>query len=104
MKSIFTTSMILAAMLLGSGPAWSASANQVVQSCKAAIWEAEGSQIGKASLKRIKPRGSSYETWFNISSGDRELKSYCYMKRGAVEQLVTTEGRWSSNPKRPKSS
>ena len=55
------------------------------------------------ALKKIKPRGSSYEAWFNVSDDDEPLKSYCYVKRGNVEQLVTTNGRWTgSNPKRPK--
>lgn len=104
MKNIAATGLALAVIFLVSGQAWSASADKVVQNCKAAISEAEGSDYNRASLKRIKPRGSSYETWFNVSDGDREFKSYCYIKRGEVEQLVTTDGRWKRNPKRPKDS
>ena len=89
-------------LILAANLAWSASADNVVKVCKTAIAESEGTDYNSASLKRIKPRRSSYETWFNIAEGDRELKSYCYIKRGQLEQLVTTEGRWSSNPKRPK--
>ena len=50
---------------------------------------------------KIKPRGSSYETWFNISDGESDFKSYCFIKRGEIQELVTTEGRWTRNPKRP---
>ena len=90
------------ALLLTSGLAWSASADEVVRTCKAAIADSEGSDYSAASLMRVNPRRNSYETWFNVADGDREFKSYCYVKRGEVQELVTTDGRWSKNPKRPK--
>lgn len=102
MNQINKIAITLAIMLLASGAAWSASADKVVKSCKAAISDSQGTAISSASLKRVKPRGNSYETWFNVTEGDQELKSYCYIKRGEVQQLVTSQGRWSSNPKRPK--
>jgi hypothetical protein len=101
MKHSFTARILISILIIVTGPTWAASADSVVQSCKTAISETEGTSYNDASLKRIKPRGSSYEAWFNISGGNRELKSYCYIKRGEIEQLVTSEGRWSSNPKRP---
>ena len=103
MKHIYAPCIAFVMLNFVAVQAWAATADSVVQSCKAAIAEAEGSAYNRASLKRIKPRGSSYEVWFNISDGDRELKSYCYIKRGEVQELVTTEGRWSPNPKRPES-
>ncbi|MDH3509331.1 MAG: hypothetical protein OER85_00580 [Gammaproteobacteria bacterium] len=102
MNQINKIALTLAIMLLASGAAWSASADMIVKSCKDAIADSQGSGYSKANLQKIKPRGSSYETWFNVTSGDQELKSYCYIKRGEVQQLITSEGRWSSNPKRPK--
>ena len=101
MKHIYSTLMILGTLLLFSGQAWSASADKVVKSCKAAVTEAQGNTEAKASLMKIKPRGSSYETWFNISDGESDFKSYCFIKRGEIQELVTTEGRWTRNPKRP---
>jgi hypothetical protein len=88
-------------LVLGSNLAWSASADDVVRACKTAIAETENSDYNAASLMKIKPRRQSYETWFNVSDGDREFRTYCYIKRGELEQFVTMEGRWSNNPKRP---
>lgn len=91
------------ALVFVAGTASAANADETVKACKAAIVEAEGRDYSDVSLKKIKPRGNSYEAWFNVSGEDQPLKSYCYLKRGKIEQLVTTDGRWTgSNPKRPK--
>lgn len=103
MDNTYTTGIVIGLLLFTLSNAWGANADETVRICRAAIAEAEGQDYSDVSLKKIKPRGSSYEAWFNVSDGDQSLKSYCYIKRGKVEQLVTTEGRWtSSNPKRPK--
>ncbi len=103
MDNTCTTGIVIGLLLFTLSNVWGANADETVQICRAAIAEAEGRDYSDVSLKKIKPRGSSYEAWFNVSDGDQSLKSYCYIKRGKVEQLVTTEGRWtSSNPKRPK--
>ena len=99
----YTIGLTVASLLLTFGSAWGANADETVKVCRAAIAEAEGRDYSDVALKKIKPRGNSYEAWFNVSDSDEPLKSYCYIKRGEVEQLVTTDGRWtSSNPKRPK--
>jgi len=103
MGKSYTIGSAIVFLLLAFGNAWGANADETVQACRAAIAEAEGRDYSDVSLKKIKPRGSSYEAWFNVSDADAPLKSYCYIKRGKVEQLVTSEGRWtSSNPRRPK--
>lgn len=103
MDNTYTIGLAMVLLLLTFGNAWGANADETVKACRAAIAEAHGRDYSDVALKKIKPRGSSYEAWFNVSAGDQPLKSYCYIKRGKVEQLVTTEGRWtSSNPKRPK--
>ena len=90
-------------LLLTLGNAWGTNADDTVKACRSAIAEAEGREYSDVNLKKIKPRGNSYEAWFNVSDADAPLKSYCYIKRGKVQQLVTSDGRWtSSNPKRPK--
>jgi len=103
MYKLYGLGFSIVLLLFTAGSAWAANADETVQACRAAIAEAEGRDYSDVSLKKIKPRGSSYEAWFNVSDDDHPLKSYCYIKRGKVEQLVTTEGRWaSSNPRRPK--
>jgi len=103
MDNTHTFGLAIALLLSTFGNAWGANADETVKACRAAIAEAESRDYSDVALKKIKPRGNSYEAWFNVSDRDEPLKSYCYIKRGKVEQLVTTEGRWtSSNPKRPK--
>lgn len=53
MKHIYSTLMILGTLLLFSGQAWSASADKVVKSCKAAVTEAQGNTEAKASLRNL---------------------------------------------------
>ena len=103
MDRTYATGLAVILVLFTAGNAWSANADETVQICRTAIAEAEGRDYSDVALKKIRPRGNSYEAWFNVSDSDEPLKSYCYIKRGKVEQLVTSEGRWtSSNPKRPK--
>jgi hypothetical protein len=103
MWKYLSVALAAVALLMVANTASAATADETVQACKAAIAEAEGRDYSDVSLKKIKPRGNSYEAWFNVSGDDQPLKSYCYIKRGKVEQLVTTEGRWTgSNPRRPK--
>lgn len=103
MDKAYTTGLAIVLLLFTFGNAWGANADDTVKACRAAIAEAEGRDYSDVDLKKIKPRGNSYEAWFNVSDDDEPLKAYCFIKRGKVEQLVTTEGRWtSSNPKRPK--
>ncbi len=103
MDNTYTAKLAAVLLLFTVGNAWGANADETVQICRAAIAEAEGRDYSDVALKQIKPRGKSYEAWFNVSDSDEPLKSYCYIKRGKVERLVTTEGRWvKSNLKRPK--
>lgn len=94
--SIFT-------LLNVSSPALAGSADSAVKACKVAIADDQGSGM-MARLKKIKTRGNSYETWFNLSDGDAQMKAYCVIKRDKVEEIFTSEGRWSGrNPGRPES-
>lgn len=103
MWKLLSAGLAIISMLFAAGNVLAGTADETVQACRAAIAEAEGRDYSDVSLKKIKPRGSSYEAWFNVSDDGQPLKSYCYIKRGKVEQLVTTEGRWTgSNPRRPK--
>lgn len=103
MWKFLSAGLAIVSLLSTGGNVWAGTADETVQACRAAISEAEGRDYSDVSLKKIKPRGNSYEAWFNVSDDDEPLKSYCYIKRGKVEQLVTTEGRWTgSNPRRPK--
>ena len=103
MRNTYRIGIGAALLLLAIGNAWGTNADDTVKVCRSAIAEAEGREYSDIALKKIKPRGNSYEAWFNVSDADEPLKTYCYIKRGKVEQLVTSEGRWTgSNPKRPK--
>lgn len=93
---------IPALLLVFSAAEAGKSERKAIEACKSAIIDAEGNTIDDANLKKIKPRGRSYELWFNVSAGEREMKSFCEIKRGEIQFLVTSDGRWSgSNPKRP---
>lgn len=77
-----------------------ASADRAVQACKGAIADEQGAEVS-TRLKKIRPRGASYEAWFNLSDGDTQFKAYCLMKRDEIE-LITSEGSWKGrNPQRP---
>ena len=92
----------LAAALVGLAAAPSANAgpNRAVEACKTAIAAEQGDEV-VSRLKQVRPRGSAYEAWFNVSDGDTELKAYCLNKRSGTE-LVTSEGSWTgSKLKRP---
>ncbi len=103
MDKLYGARLAIVLLITSVGNAWAANADETVQACRAAIAEAEGLDYSDVSLKKIKPRGNSDEAWFNVSNDEQTLKSYCYIKRGKVEQLVTTDGRWtSSNSRRPK--
>jgi len=85
---------------IGLAPAAMASADSAVKACKAAILEEQGAAMS-TRLKKIKTRGNSYETWFNLSDGDSQLKAYCMNRRGTTE-VITSEGSWKGrNPQRP---
>jgi hypothetical protein len=103
MWKLSSAGLAIFSLLFAGSNVLAGTADETVQACRAAIAEAEGRDYSDVSLKKIKPRGSSYEVWFNVSGDAQPLKSYCYIKRGKVEQLVTTAGRWTgSNPRRPK--
>lgn len=88
--------------LLGASPAAIAGpAEDAIGACKVAIADEQGSEM-LAKLKRIKSRGNTYETWFNLSNGDEQVKAYCVAKRNTVEEVILADGRWTRrNPSRP---
>ena len=75
-------------------------ADDAIQACRVAIQSEQGDDA-IAKLTKIKSRGTAYEVWFNVDAQE-DVKSWCFMKRGEVQQLVTTDGKWKGrNPKRP---
>jgi len=91
------------ALLSASPAALAGPAENAIKACKLAIADDQGSEM-TARVKKVKSRGISYETWFNLSDGDAQMKAYCVTKRDKVEEIVTSEGRWTSrNPSRPES-
>lgn len=99
-SGIITISAALA-FGLGTGSALAAAADDAIETCRAAIEQAQGVDVS-AKLSKVKPRGNNYEVWFNVKDDGVDRKSYCYLKRGEVQQLLTQEGRWKGrNPRRP---
>ena len=91
----------LAAGLLISGVATAAPAQDAVRACKIAVEGSVGDGV-LAKLTKVKARGANYEVWLNVKDGEQEQRSYCYLRRGEVEQLVVEDGKWvGRNPKRP---
>ena len=100
-KSGIVTALAVVVCGLSTGSALAAAADDAIQSCRAAIEQAQGDDVS-AKLSKVKPRGNNYEVWFNVKDDGIYRKSYCYLKRGEVRQLLTQEGRWKGrNPRRP---
>lgn len=91
----------LVALFWGAGIASAAPADDAIQACRIAIEQAQGDDI-VTRLSKVRPRGNNYEVWFNVATEQAQQRSYCYLRRGEVQQLVTEDGRWKGrNPKRP---
>lgn len=93
--------VLMAALLATSGSAFASKAADAVSQCRNAVVQEQGVE-SVAKLKKVKSRGAIYEVWMNIKGDDSEMRTYCALKRGKIQQMVTEEGRWtSSHPKRP---
>ena len=100
-KAIFGTVVVAASMGFSSG-AMANKAEQAIQACRIAVEESASSDV-IARLSKIKTRGNNYEVWMNVSSdaGDQQ-RTYCYLRRGEVDQFVLEDGKWiGRNPRRP---
>jgi len=101
-QNILRPTLISLAAVASVGFATTASAgpNRAVEACKTAIAEEQGPEL-VTRLKKVQPRGGSYEAWFNLTDGDTQLKAYCLNKRSSTE-IITSEGVWKGrNLKRP---
>lgn len=89
------------AALLMTGTAMAAPAQDAVRACKVAVEESVGDGV-LSKLTKVKARGANYEVWLNVKGGDEQQRSYCYLRRGEVDQLVVEDGKWvGRNPRRP---
>ena len=96
---IFAVSLGTAVLL--SGNAIAAPAQDAIRACKVAVEESVGDGV-LTKLTKVKARGANYEVWLNLQGDDTDQRSYCYLRRGEVDQLVVEDGRWvGRNPKRP---
>lgn len=97
-----SSKLILATALLAvSGSAFASKTSKAISQCRDAVTQEQG-EAAVAKLKKVKSRGASYDIWMNVKAGENNLRSYCSLKRGQLQRVVTEEGRWTSNhPKRP---
>ena len=93
--------MGLAAGISVSSAAVAAPAQDAIRACKIAVEESVGDGV-LSNLTKVKSRGANYEVWLNVKGDDLQQRSYCFLRRGQVEQLVTEDGKWvGRNPRRP---
>ncbi|MGI9330399.1 MAG: hypothetical protein ACR2QB_06740 [Gammaproteobacteria bacterium] len=91
----------LATGLTVSSAAVAAPAQDAIRACKVAVEESVGDGV-LSNLTKVKSRGGNYEVWLNVKGDDLQQRSYCYLRRGEVQQLVMEEGKWvGRNPRRP---
>lgn len=91
----------LAAGLMISGTAAAAPAQDAIKACKIAVQDSIGEGM-LSKLTKVKSRGANYEVWLNVKGDDATQRSYCYLRRGEVQQLVVEDGQWvGRNPRRP---
>lgn len=101
MNNIKVLAITVAAGLMISGTATAAPAQDAIKACKVAV-EANVGQGTLSKLTKVKSRGANYEVWLNVKGEDATQRSYCYLRRGEVEQIVVEDGQWvGRNPKRP---
>jgi len=102
-KYLISLSLLAFSMVAAEG-AFAARAKDAVEACKVASAAAAVNEDTVGKLIKVKSRGANYEVWLNLR-GDQDQKTYCYLRRGEVEQLVMEEGAWKGrNPKRPETS
>ena len=96
-----TVLAIAACTTLVASNATAAPAQRAIQACKVAVEENIGDGV-LTKLTKVKARGANYEVWLNLKDGDSQQRSYCYLRRGEVDQLVVEDGKWvGRNPRRP---
>lgn len=100
MKKVNLLIIAVGATLL-SGTAVAAPAQKAIKACKVAVEESVGDGV-LSKLTKVKARGANYEVWLNLQGSDTQQRSYCYLRRGEVDQMVVEDGKWvGRNPKRP---
>ena len=101
MNRFTTLAIALAAGTMVSGTAVAAPAQDAIRACKVAVADSVGDGV-LSKLTKVKSRGANYEVWLNVKDGDANQRSYCYLRRGEVQQLVVEDGKWvGRNPRRP---
>jgi len=101
MNNVKALAITMAAGLMISGTATAAPAQDAIKACKVAVEENIG-QGTLSKLTKVKSRGANYEVWLNVKGDDATQRSYCYLRRGEVQQIVVEDGQWvGRNPKRP---
>jgi hypothetical protein len=100
-KTIITAAALGA--VAASGAAVAAPAQDAIEACRVAI-EANAGQDVVSKLTKIKSRGANYEVWLSVKAEDQDQRTYCYLRRGQLDQFVVEDGSWvGRNPKRPES-
>jgi len=93
--------LLAVSLIATSGSAFASKAARAVSECRDAVAQEQGTDA-VAKLKKVQSRGSGYDVWLNVKDGETELRSFCSLKRGKVDQVVTEDGRWTSrHPSRP---
>lgn len=101
MNKINCIAPALLAGLVITGEVAAAPAEDAIRACRDAVEQSLGEDV-LSRLTKIKSRGANYEVWLNLSGDQLEQRSYCYFRRGEVQQIVVEDGRWvGRNPRRP---
>ncbi|MDJ0926821.1 MAG: hypothetical protein QNJ73_04140 [Gammaproteobacteria bacterium] len=103
-KGIFGAAILATGIAFSGVAAAGAPAENAIKACRVAIEESSSNDV-IARLSKIKTRGNNYEVWMNVSSDSGEqMRTYCYTRRGEVDQFVLEDGKWvGRNPRRPES-
>ena len=100
-RKTFVSLGLLALTLVAADGAMAARAKDAVEACKLAATAEAGEEV-VAKLIKVKSRGANYEVWLNVKGGETQQRSYCYLRRGEVDQVVVEDGKWvGRNPRRP---
>ena len=101
MKTAQILLISMGAALFMAGTAVAAPAQDAIKACKVAVEESVGNDV-LSKLTKVKARGANYEVWLNVKGGENQQRSYCYLRRGEVDQVVVEDGKWvGRNPRRP---
>lgn len=103
-KAIFGAVVVATGIAFSGAATAGAPAEQAIKACRVAIEDSASDDV-ISRLSKIKTRGNNYEVWMNVSNDNGEQqRTYCYTRRGEVDQFVLEDGKWiGRNPRRPES-